>query len=223
MRRFTLLELLIIMAIIGLLFSLLLPGLQKTRDASRASVCLSNEKQIGIAMTMYAVSNANAFVYGLPMSAKDLGTTMPLDSKPPMEMLFNLVSNSYEVFICPLDPSPEDYNFWRFQDRPNFSGTNARASYMFNEFGEWYYPRDMSRAMMFSDLANPSSWPMASDGTVVASSPQWTRCNPANSAQWGALDWWHSNSKVAMLFGNGHVENISALTAEQYAADPDQN
>ena len=53
MKKFTLIEMLVIISIIGILISLLLPSLSKTRETSRRTVCLSNLKQIGLAYTIY--------------------------------------------------------------------------------------------------------------------------------------------------------------------------
>lgn len=65
---FTLIELLVVIAIIAILAALLLPALRAARDEAKKIMCINNEKQIGLAMSMYTNSNNGYFPF-----AGDLG------------------------------------------------------------------------------------------------------------------------------------------------------
>ena len=59
---FTLIELLVVIAIIAILAAILFPVFQSVRERARATACLSNQKQIGLASMMYSEDNDEALL-----------------------------------------------------------------------------------------------------------------------------------------------------------------
>ena len=63
-RAFTLVELLVVIAIIAILAALLLPALSAARQKARKTACLSNLRQVGVAVLLYAGDHDGNIPYG---------------------------------------------------------------------------------------------------------------------------------------------------------------
>ncbi len=127
---FTLVELLVVVAIIALLISILVPTLGQARASAKLRVCASNLRQIGVGITNYAnmfngvipgyparVSNDVAYNdFGVPN--KDVATNQIWSGDPGkrpsasnivhqrvgLGVLLDIKSASPELFFCPADP-----------------------------------------------------------------------------------------------------------------------
>ncbi|MCC6729801.1 MAG: type II secretion system protein [Chthonomonadales bacterium] len=97
-RAFTLIEVLLVVAIIGVLAGLILALLEPVRERSREAVCTSNLRQIGQAYAMYAADYDGAEpTVGVRAHHDDLG--MPSDEQN--SNLFETYVNSRDVLFCP--------------------------------------------------------------------------------------------------------------------------
>lgn len=92
---FTLIELLVVVAMIAVLAALLFPVFQKVRENARRTACLSNLKQIGLALTQYTGDNDE----GLPPGAY----STPGGFVTWRQLIFPYVK-SVAAFTCPSNP-----------------------------------------------------------------------------------------------------------------------
>ncbi|MBX3095638.1 MAG: prepilin-type N-terminal cleavage/methylation domain-containing protein [Fimbriimonadaceae bacterium] len=161
MRRkgFTLIEVLVVIAIIAILAAFLFPVFAKAKARSKQTACLSNMKQIGTAFALYMSDTDDLFPNGL--DAVDKFQPMIWESEPEffaqipdMPLLSDLLQpylKNREVFH-----SPADYGLKVLDDRP-WLPLVAQPS-VYGKFGSSYFYRTelTFRRIYHSSLPQPS-------------------------------------------------------------------
>src|SRR5262245_27228644 len=74
---FTLVELLVVIGVVSMLISILLPSLQRAREAAYTTQCLSNVRQIGLAAMMYVNDHKGYLLTNFDMSYPPSVPAMP--------------------------------------------------------------------------------------------------------------------------------------------------
>ncbi|RYG35675.1 DUF1559 domain-containing protein [bacterium] len=108
-RAFTLIELLVVIAIIAILAAILFPVFAQAKEAAKKTVCISNSKQIALAMMMYATDSDDVFCPAAvnmdgqgDVSGKN-GIHDGENGWKPYDMLILPYVKSDGLFTCPSD------------------------------------------------------------------------------------------------------------------------
>ncbi|MBB6049360.1 DUF1559 domain-containing protein [Armatimonas rosea] len=104
---FTLIELLVVIAIIAILAAILFPVFAQAREKARSASCLSNQKQIGLAVLQYVQDYDETFPPAAYMGPRPLATTTPVAlpaGGPSVITIYDLMQpymKNVDIFNCP--------------------------------------------------------------------------------------------------------------------------
>ncbi len=212
---FTVVELLVVIGIIAILAALLIPAVQAARESARRLACLSNLRQIGIAVHSYATAYdgfpAQVQSYTVPMGTGSSTVfypspqlaLLPFIEQQPLFHSINFrismyaledlngsnltaASTSIPVFLCPSDPL-------------TVSGPRASNSYRANVgpcagcpqgYQGAFYPADIETSADFPDgLSNTISFSEKAVGSLVSYSPSRDWADIGMNVWWSADQW----------------------------------
>jgi prepilin-type N-terminal cleavage/methylation domain-containing protein/prepilin-type processing-associated H-X9-DG protein len=212
MRGFTLIELLVVIAIIAILAAILFPVFSRAREQARKAACISNMKQVGMALMMYVQDWDECYP---PLHVSVGGICKP--NSAPQATWRSLIypyTKNWKVLYCPSQPMPPvgtSYSsVWQIpmerwpgntinppvpDDFPSHYHYNATVFYCYDGAGAKHSPRRMA------DLRSPAQIIMVFEGGGHSAPGLTPTCNMVFRRETA----WHSDGKN-WIFADGHVK-----------------
>ena len=221
-KGFTLIELLVVIAIISVLAAMLLPALSRAKASARMAICVSNERQIGLMVNLYA-EEYNDYVPPLRMdvSMPPLG----IDNRFLFTSILVYMGNGWyssqqgsvkvktDVFWCPestkpyaQDPLRGYYSIFaipRISYGVNHSTMGIISNSPLTPNPPFGFPRRAVR--------KPDRWIVLADG-VNAILAEWTDYPGSMSDNRPAYE--RHNMRANLLLLDGHVESAKPVCRE---------
>lgn len=217
---FTLIELLVVIAVIALLLSVMLPALRKAKEVAKATVCMSNNRQMAMAVLVYADKNENRIPPCRPGHPQN-GPQHSWSSQHAVEWYY-LLMEAVGLFT----PSEydrvymdQDFKFKSFAHCPSWRPNEESVAW------DWGY--GMSVAVLKYDTRSLSE--LDPSGTVSATNVNFLRAprvdqipRPANMTYSGeSPHYWFSTATTSWL--SMKDEFAKALADPQYPHPANQN
>jgi prepilin-type N-terminal cleavage/methylation domain-containing protein len=160
-RAFTLIELLIVIAIIALLAAILFPVFGRARENARRTSCLSNMKQLGLGMMQYMQDFDDTYPMHAPSSTEYWPQTM--DPYVKSEQIYNCPSRPEAVY----DSSTKSAGH-----------TGYGMNYWLNSF---YFPKDTNKGLRMASITKPAEtvWIAEINGVPDGGSGNALQCWPS--------------------------------------------
>jgi len=161
---FTLIELLVVVAIISILAAILFPVFARARENARRSGCMSNLKQMGTAMMMYAQDYDEHFppLYNTPVNSS--GTTITAA----WNYLIQPYVKNAQIFNCP----STDTTYFTTTN-PHVDGLRYGLNILFGEYSWW---RDSlgRTGLHIASIENPAQTIFILDDNSFRAAPEGT-------------------------------------------------
>jgi prepilin-type N-terminal cleavage/methylation domain-containing protein len=169
-RAFTLVELVVVIAVIGILASLLAVGLNSAREKGKSARCIANLRQIGLGVTMYADENGNQLHHkggNIPdhgqWTANPWTSAMLSPNHPDAYWgvaYARYLGGSKQLFRC---PSAQHVDEWREEGLPYPALFWLNSTYGINRYLVTPYNSTNSAVLKVTSLKSPQTTVLAQD------------------------------------------------------------
>ena len=155
MQKFTLVELMVVIAIIAILVTLLLPSLQKAREKSKRAVCRSNLRQTSIINFMFTKNNSGRTpVYYIRDNVFRSGFIMTSQGYRCFGDLVEFSEDIAKALFCPSDTAPATTMNGKSNNWPIQNGVETLGSYVMHPTKNVPAGSPLIKLPQLSDLAD---------------------------------------------------------------------
>jgi prepilin-type N-terminal cleavage/methylation domain-containing protein/prepilin-type processing-associated H-X9-DG protein len=244
-HAFTLLELMVVVAIIAILAAMLLPALSRSKSRAQAIFCMNNNRQLATAWTMYSGDNHEQLVYNLGGDAKTRGFAPPQEPNwvnnimdwtvnpdntnaafVNTSMLGNYASYASAIYRCPADKTLSDAQKsagWNFRTRSVSMNAMVGNPGPLLQGGVNVNNPDYRQFLKESDIQNPSMTYVFLDEHPDSINDGYFLNNPYELT-WIDLPGSYHDGGGSFSFADGHTEvhrwlsDSTKVPARAYAA-----
>ncbi len=212
-RAFTLVELLVAIAVVGVLAALVFPTLERSRESARAAACASNLRQLAAAALSYAGEHRGQFPWGMRIESGEMACwdfVVGADGKARPGLIWDQVpgEDAKRVLQCPSFLGGAA----NWSGDP-YTGYNYNCSYVGKVEGD---PALREAPVRLAALRDPARTALFGDGEYIGGANKFMRAPKVDrqndfsgkGLREAGTQGFRHGGRTNAVFADGHVESL---------------